>query len=69
VGAKSFLVVIAKSDEKKQPGEERNDDDPHRGSRQQFEMKMLWAKEPGCAPAEEASTNRALLGYVDLGHY
>jgi hypothetical protein len=62
-------MVVAKSDEKKESGEEGNDHDPNGGSREEFEMEMLWAKEPRRTTAEDTSTNLGFLGNVGIGHY
>jgi hypothetical protein len=61
-------MVIAQSDEQKQPGQERDDDNADRRSGQQFEVKMLRAKEPRRTSADETSTNLGFRRYVDLSH-
>ena len=62
-------MVISKRYEEKQTGEERDDNDTDRGSRQEFEMKMSGTEKPGRTAAEKATTNLSLLRYVDVSHY
>ncbi len=55
MSAHASLMVIAQSHEKKEPGQECDDDDANGGSRQKFEMKMLRAEKPGNASPEKSS--------------
>jgi hypothetical protein len=61
--------MIPEGDEKKEPGEEGDDDNSDGRSGQQLEMEMFRAKQPRGAAAEKTSTNHGFLGYVDLRHY
>jgi hypothetical protein len=51
-----FLVMIPKSDEKKEPGEKGNDHNSDGRPREELEMKMFRTKKPGGSSAKNAST-------------
>jgi hypothetical protein len=61
--------VIAQRDEKKKPGQKRNDDDADSRAGEELEVKMLWTEKPRRTSTEKTSTDRSLMGNVDFGHY
>ena len=55
VGAQDLLAMVAISDEKEDAGEENNDHDSGGGPREQFDVEVLLAEQPGETTADKRS--------------
>ena len=51
--AQALVPMVSQGHEEKEPRQECNDDNADGGSRQELEMKMLWAKKPGESASSE----------------
>jgi len=68
--AQALITMVPQGHEEKEPRQECDDDNADGGARQELEMKMLWAKEPGEGPSLENSSAhlRGWIGHGGLRH-